>query len=135
MTPAPAWARGRWRKLGAADERHAHRRTQPELPQRGEDLGIRRRRDQVPLLAFRAVLLEVGLLPAADLEQPRGLGLGHVDALTFESREVGPAMSRIDHVKCPIASLEPILDEGHQHPILLCLRVKERADVARPIED
>ena len=44
-------------------------------------------------------------------------------------------MLRMDHVEGPVTLVEPLLDEGKKHPILLLLAVKERADVPRAVED
>ena len=81
------------------------------------------------------VVLDVRLLPAADFQLALGLGVGHVDALLLQPPQVVGPVLRVDDVEGPVALLEAVLDERHQHPVLLLLGVEEGADVAGAAED
>ena len=66
---------------------------------------------------------------------PLALGLGHVDARFLQTPQMLPPVPRIDHVEGPVALVEPLFDEGQEHPVLLFLVVEERAHVPGAVED
>ncbi len=76
------------------------------------------------------VVLDVRLLPATDFQLPAALGGRDIDALLLQAPKVIRPAPGINNMEGPIAFLEPVLDERHEHPVLLFLRVEEGTDVA-----
>src|SRR5712692_2106744 len=78
---------------------------------------------------------QVGILPAPNYQLPLALGSGHVDARFLQVTQVLRAVPRIDHVEGPVALVEPLLDEGEKHPVLLLFAVEEGTDMPGAVED